>query len=115
MEEELTINESINEQSNVLGVVSCPIRPLDFVRPKSKPNAIGMVTEISSFENTNGGITFQASIKWIGGSNGLPTAWWQIQQLDIVDNLARLLMRELAHPFGTGKEYIDRCYPNYTV
>jgi hypothetical protein len=104
--------EQSNELYPVLATVSCPIRPLDFVRPKSKPNAVGMVTEIGSFKNTEDGITYQASVEWIGGGDGLHTAWWQVQQLDIVDNLARLLSRELAHPFGNGNDYLDRSYPN---
>ena len=104
--------ETSNEIYPVLATISCPIRPLDFVRPKTEPNAVGMVTEINSFENTEGGITYEASVEWIGDNYFLPNAWWQIQKLDIVDNLARLLSRELSHPFGNGKDYIDRSYPN---
>jgi hypothetical protein len=89
-----------------------PIKPLDFVRPIRYPEAIGMITEIGSFTNTKGGTTYQASIEWLDkGNHYLPTAWWQHQELEVVDNLSRLLSRSTVHPFGNGKEYIDECYP----
>jgi hypothetical protein len=34
-----------------------------------------------------------------------------MNEIEVIDNLPRLLSRELAHPFGSGEKYIDNCYP----
>lgn len=104
-------DEPANSTNTVLAAVLCPIKPLDFVRPKERVNKVGMITELSSFINGKNEIYYQASIEWIGGSDGLKTAWWGMNEIEVIDNLPRLLSRELAHPFGNGKQYVDSCYP----
>lgn len=86
------------------------LKPLDFVRPNIKKNKIGIITEISS-NICNDKIYYSASIEWIGGNNELKTAWWDEDEIKVVDSLPRLLSRELCHAFGTGKKYIDMCFP----
>jgi hypothetical protein len=88
-----------------------PLKPLDFIRPNEKLNKVGMITEISTWLRSDGTTQYTASVEWLGGSDGLKSAWWLEQELVVIDNLARLLSRELAHPFGNGKQYIDDCYP----
>ncbi len=109
------------------------IKPLDFVRVKkniaenlptvvlklSKPvqqatikyeirnvdpeqKNVGLVTEV----NREGGI----SIEWIGKA-GLKNAWWNPDELEIVDSLPNLLVREMAHPFGNNKSSASEYYP----
>lgn len=58
---------------------------------KQKSVAIGVITE------TDGKT---ASISWIGESYGLHNAWWDINELEVIDNLPRILSNNLAHPFG---------------
>lgn len=83
------------------------MKPLDFVRtPK---NNLAIVTEVN--DNQDG--TLQASIEYIGKQNpqGEHNAWWDEKDLEVVDNLASLLARNLVHPFGKGKEPALRIYP----
>ena len=68
------------------------MRPLDFVR---LPNgSVGMITEVSTTQGTH-----TASVRWIGGTEN-KCAWWDADEFKIIDNLADLLARELAHPFS---------------
>jgi hypothetical protein len=99
------------EEKSTVGVILCPIKPLDFIRPKGNLNKVGMITEISSFLTNKDEIYYQASVEWIGGSDGLHSAWWGMNEIEVIDSLPRLLSRELAHPFGSGEKYIDNCYP----
>ena len=63
---------------------------------------VGLVTEV----NREGGI----SIEWIGKA-GLKNAWWNPDELEIVDSLPNLLAREMAHPFGNNKSSASEYYP----
>lgn len=58
---------------------------------KQKSLAIGIITE------TDGKT---ASVSWIGESYGLHNAWWDMNELEVIDNLPRILSNNLAHPFG---------------
>ena len=55
----------------------------------------------------------EASITFIGDGN--PTkeknAWWQENELVVLDNLPSLLSRNLAHPMGNGKKMAMKAYP----
>ncbi len=72
-----------------------------------------MVTE------TNGGGS-SASIAFLGGGNptGERNAWWhEGEGLLVIDSLPRLLAKEMAHPFGTGREDVLAIYgePHLTI
>lgn len=80
------------------------VKPLDFViTPKG---GIAFVKE-TNMDGT------RASITYLGGGN--PTneynAWWNANDLKIIDNLPSLLSRELSHPFGDGKKDALKFYP----
>lgn len=66
------------------------MRPLDFIRTKT--GEVGLITEV----NVSG-----ANVEFfkIYGDN-LKVAWYEEDEIEIIDNLADLLSRELAHPFG---------------
>lgn len=87
------------------------LKPLQFVSPKDKPERIGIVNEVGTYKAVGGKIIEQASISWIGGENGLYSAWWSGEHLNIIDSLPRILSRRLAHPFGDGKKFVDESYP----
>lgn len=77
--------------------IAYEIREID---PEQKN--VGLVTEV----NREGGI----SIEWIGKA-GLKNAWWNPDELEIVDSLPNLLVREMAHPFGNNKSSASEYYP----
>ena len=87
-----------------------PIKPLDFVSPKNNLNKVGIIKEISSF-TSNKELFYTASVEWLNGSDGLKSAWWGMDEIIIIDSLPRLLSRIASHPFGTGKSYINECFP----
>lgn len=79
------------------------MQPLDIVRtPK------GGIAIIS--ETNNGGS--QASINWLGPSTREKNAWWREDELEVVNSLPRVLAMMTAHPFGRGKQDVDRVFPN---
>ena len=82
------------------------IKPLDLVKYNDH---VGLVTEVGEFIS-KGGKVYQASIEWIGKTHG-KTAWWQEQELEIIDNLPNLLSRELRHPFSSNKKYEENIFP----
>lgn len=86
------------------------IKQLDFVSPKNRSDKVGIITEINSHKSEEGE-EFSASISWIGGEDGLHSAWWSSDSLVILDNLPRLLSIGLAHSFGNGKSYVDANFP----
>lgn len=65
------------------------MRPLDFVRIKT--GEIGLITEV----NVSG-----ANIEFFKIYPNIKTAWYDENEIEIIDNLADLLSRELAHLFG---------------
>ena len=78
------------------------MKPLDFVRtPKG---AIALVTETNPPEN---GMGRQASISFIGPSLGERNAWWDEDELEVIDSLPRLLASCTKHPFGKGKADVE--------
>jgi len=83
------------------------MKPLDFVRtPKRR---IAFITEVS---RDNGVGDLRASIVFIGENSAEEkNAWWDENELKVIDNLASLLSRKLAHPFGDGKKCADEFYP----
>lgn len=63
---------------------------------------MGLVTEVSD--------RGAASIIWIG-STGLHNAWWNPEDLEVVDNLPNVLTRELAHPMGGNGRKANTFFP----
>lgn len=84
------------------------MKPLDFVKIKTDDkevsSAIGIITECN---------TTSASVEWIGDSTklGLKTAWWFENELEVVDNLPRIISNSMAHPFGSNKKQGDYFFP----
>lgn len=89
------------------------IQPLDFVRLinplecniiSNVGSHIGMVKEI----NNEG----QLLVIWIGKTYN-KNAWFDQNEVELIDNLANLLTRELMHPFGNNrnKEEAEIFYP----
>ena len=69
------------------------MKPLDFIR--TKDGDVGMITEVSTTQGIN-----SASIEFLNCFKGNKSAWWSVDEFEIVDNLPDLLSRELKHPFG---------------
>lgn len=87
------------------------IRPMDFVRLvnvkelnviKDTGNHIGLVQEVSS-----GG---WVSVLWIGNTYNM-IAWFNPEDLEVVDNLANLLTRGMANFSREGEESANKFYP----
>lgn len=81
------------------------MKPLDFVRPKDQKDfkCVGIVIETNSE---------RGSVAWLGKEHkGLKTAWWSKDELDIIDNLPRVLSNNLAHPFGCNTSQGDNYFP----
>ena len=72
------------------------MKALDFVRtPKG---ALALVTETNNAGKS-------ASITFVGCcETGEKNAWWDANDLAVVDSLPRLLAVCTAHPFGTGSK-----------
>ena len=73
------------------------MKALDIVRtPKG---AIGFITETKD----NGQA---AAINFIGDTNkgGENNAWWNIEQLEVIDSIPRMIAKAMCHPFGRGHE-----------
>lgn len=85
------------------------MKPLDFVKTPKKNLAI--ITEVNKTQSG----TLEASIEYIGKQNpqGEHNAWWSEKELTVVDNLASLLARNLAHPFGNGEKIALKFYPKH--
>lgn len=87
------------------------MKPFDIV--KTPKGAYGIITET----NDNG---TSASVRFFGGGNpsGEKNAWWSLSEgLQVVDSLPRILALATAHPFGTGREDVERFFPldNHTA
>lgn len=77
------------------------LKPLDIV--KSPMNRIGIVTEVSESQPN----FVQYSVRFFKGQKEHiieKTAWWNINELEYLDNIAGILSDSLAHPFGNNKE-----------
>ena len=80
------------------------IKALDFVRT---PNgALALVTETHALW----GGARQASIRFVGPSLGERNAWWNEDELEVVDSLPRILAYSIAHPFGSGRVDAERFF-----
>ena len=62
-------------------------QPLDFVQHPD--GSLGIIKQAK--EGHDG----DASVEWIGGAKGKKTAWWEVEELKIVDNLPNLLARTM--------------------
>lgn len=80
------------------------MKALDFV--KTSEGHIAIITETNDGGN-------KASIKYIGKTprNG-KSAWWSEKELEVVDSLPRFLAENLSHPFGSGKQDVERFFSN---
>jgi hypothetical protein len=78
------------------------VRPLDFVQ--TRMGSIALVTETHPPGN---GLPRQASISFIGPSQGEKSAWWDEDDLEVIDSLPRLLAAATLHPFGHGRADVE--------
>ncbi len=81
------------------------MKPLDFVR--TPEGAVALVTETNGPYN---GLGRQASITFIGAHRGEKSAWWDEDELVVIDSLPRLLAHCTAHPFGRGKVDVEKFF-----
>lgn len=79
------------------------MKPLDFV--KTPKGNIAIISET----NHNGN---EASIRFIGGGNpnGEHNAWWDKEDLLVIDSLPHLIGSMTLHPFGNGEKDLERYY-----
>lgn len=77
-------------------------KPKRVITNKDRIKAIGIITE------TSGGA---AVVHWIGEGYGLYAAWWGADELEVIDNLPRIIANAMAHPFGNNKEQGDKFFP----
>jgi hypothetical protein len=68
------------------------MKALDFVKHK-ETGITGLVTEVSR--------TGTASIQWLERHPDLYTSWWDSEEVQVINNLAWLLAKNLAHPMST--------------
>ena len=95
------------------------MKPLDFV--KTPKGNMALIKEINQGEfRINKGDNMAevktlkvAHIEFLGGGNHDEerNAWWYEDELEVIDNLASLLARNLVHPFGTGRSQALSEYP----
>lgn len=72
-------------------------RALDIVR--TPMGRIGMITETIK-QGSEASITFLLNDKKTGEKN----AWWDVGELEIIDDIPRLLAESMQHPFNSRKE-----------
>lgn len=79
------------------------MKALDIV--KTPEGGIAFITE-----TLNGGK--EASITFINGLNigGEKNAWWPERDLEVIDSIPRLLANATCHPFGHGKEDVEKFF-----
>lgn len=81
------------------------MKPLDFVR--THEGAIGLVVET----NDGGKMASVAFVYIPEEVSILKNAWWDKSELRVVNNLPYLLANNLYHPFGRGREDVEKFYP----
>lgn len=79
------------------------MKALDIVR--TPEGGIAFITET----NDEGK---QASIKYIGDLNpgNERGAWWDESELEVIDSLPKMIAMATAHPFGRGKDDVERFF-----
>jgi hypothetical protein len=79
------------------------MKALDIV--KTPGGGIGFITET----NNNGK---EASIEFIKGlnPNHERNAWWSEKELTVIDSIPKMIAMATAHPFGRGKEDVERFF-----
>lgn len=86
------------------------MKALDFVRPNEKLNKVGIISEVNENTLASGEKYRTAMIMWLGGSDGLKGAWWDEDEVVVIDNLANLLGRGFSN-IGVGRTHVDNEYP----
>lgn len=81
-----------------------PFKPLDFV--KTKCGNIGIVSEVNESQPDY----WTCSVDFIEPNTDLKSAWWTCDEIEVVNNLPRMLSLRLCHPFGSGKELAKNSY-----
>lgn len=72
---------------------------------KTPKGSIAVITETNS-KGTEASISFFRGFDSTNEKN----AWWYEGELQIVDNLPRLLSEAMAHPFGNGAADVERFF-----
>lgn len=88
------------------------MKPLDFV--KTPKGGIAIITEKNLSNNyTDGKTRGTYSLTYLNGCNASRehNAWWDEEDLTLLDSLPQLLARNLCHPFGQGKQPAIDSYP----
>lgn len=74
-------------------------KPFDIVKAEKHGTwHYGMITETSGYD---------ASVVWFEKQTGLHAAWWEENEITVVNNAAAIIANEMAHPFGGNEEQGD--------
>lgn len=74
-------------------------KPFDIVKVEKHGTwHYGMITETSGYA---------ASVVWFEKQTDLHAAWWDENELTVVNNAAAIIANEMAHPFGENTEQGD--------
>ena len=77
-------------------------KPERTITNEDRIKAVGIITETCGES---------ANVEWIGDNYGLYSAWWGAGELEVIDNLPRIIANAMAHPFGDNKEQGDEFFP----
>lgn len=69
------------------------MKALDIAR--TQDGDIVLITQV-------GGQTMSASVEYIGPNKGIKSAWFESDELEVIDSLPRLLARVATHVGGSG-------------
>ena len=99
------------------------IKPLDFVRPIPGIEKIGTIFKNGKLNNVYKeydnskcvGIVKEStgsrcSVIWIG-NDPIKCAWWDVSELEIIDNLPNLLSRTMCHPSAANQDVANDVFP----
>lgn len=74
-------------------------KPFDIVKVKRNEHwHYGMITETGGYD---------ASVMWFEKDSELYAAWWEIDELTVVNNVVAIIGNSMAHPFGGCKTQGD--------
>lgn len=74
-------------------------KPFDIVKAEKHGTwHYGMITETSGYV---------ASVVWFEKQTDLKAAWWEKNELTVVNNAAAIIANEMAHPFGGNRKQSD--------
>lgn len=84
---------------NNINMEETKLKPFDIVKVKKHETwHYGMITETCGCE---------ADVEWFEKKTGLYNAWWEKEELTVVNNAVAIIANQMAHPFGGNEEQGD--------